>query len=112
MSQIGSFETNRTTYILLLASIALMLGAPLVYHALNFVIPNVKQDWWLLACPVVCFGLCLIGILRLQRPKLSVIAAILASIGGAALLSLCALVLLVLIGVALAFAGAPGYDLM
>ena len=112
MSQISSFKTNRPSYVLFLASIALMLGAPLVYHALNFVVPAAKQDSWLLACPVACLALCLTGLLRLQRPKLSVIAAVLASVGGAALLSLCALVLLVLIGVALAFAGAPGYDLM
>ena len=107
-----SARANGMACILLLFSLAFMLGLPVLDHALNFAVGHGTLDSWLLWAPVVCLASSLTGFLCLRTPRLPVPVAILAALCSTVLLSVYSLLLSLLIGIALAFSGAPGYDLM
>jgi len=105
-------RTLRGGFFLLLATVS-MLTAPISYHVLN-VLFSVKLESlaWPVLLASLCLGLLFSGFAGVIRGGQRWLWAVIASLVGLVLLSVLSLLVLVLLGMALAFAGVPGYYLV
>lgn len=97
---------------LLLATVFMLTG-PILYHGLN-VLFSVKLESlvWPALLASFCLGLLFTGFAEVIGGVQRWLWAVIASLAGVAVLSVLSLIVLLLLGMALAFAGVPGYDLM
>jgi len=93
-------------------NILLMIAVPVAYHAIGISTWPAQQPAWYLFYPLVSLLMNVATMLTLQPLTIRGVTAAVVVIVTTTVLSLGCIVLLVLVGVALAFAGVEGYDLM